>query len=80
MNPLFWYPVQGLAAVTLGVATGLLTRALFNWLAAWRKRGPTLYIGYGEPAKPREGDIWIQTRRDEYPPDPLHPYNTKERP
>lgn len=80
MNPLFWYPVQGVAAVTLGVAAGLLTRALFNWLDARRNRGPTLYYGHTPPKHPREGDIWIDPGKNDYQPDPRRPYSTKEQP
>jgi len=77
MSELFWYPVQGLAAVTLGVTAGLLLRALLHWLNL--RHTHTLYVGPDEPAKPRDGDIWIQTKR-EYQPDALHPYNVEERP
>lgn len=86
MNDLFWYLVQGLAAVTLGVAAGLLTRALFHWFDARRARshphpqGKHWFFGPEAPVNPHEGDIWFKFERDEYPPDTLHPYNTKERP
>lgn len=80
MSGLFWYPVQGLAAVTLGVSAGFLVRALFNWLDARRKRGPTIYVGPNPPKHPRDGDLWVRvSKEDEYQPDPSHPYSTKDR-
>lgn len=70
MSDLLWYPVQGVAAVALGVAAGLLLRAVLLWLhkrelAAKRRHSVDLYVGPNAPRFAKTGDIWVRTKKPE---------------